>query len=175
MEFVPFFTARLHAPQAPAFPAGDGNAETSANLDQDLRDVVRTVGADRPYVMYEMEYASLPVYREFRLHYGSYFTMLITARDYEGIERAISDIRRSGAVVVARKQDLSGLARARRSSGVVRLLDVLSGAHTAGSDLNELLLRSRTKLTQPFVAFVETEYVPLYDRHGFVAYGPRRN
>lgn len=173
MEFVPFFTARRHLAR-PA--AATGNAPvSSADLDRDLRDVVRTVGTDRPYLMYEMEYASLPVFRDFKLRYATYFTMLITARDHAGIERAIGEIRRKGAVVVARKQDLSGLERPRRSAGVWKWLDVLSGAHTAGSDLNEALLKSRTRLTQPFLAFVQTEYVPLYDRHGLVAYGPRRN
>lgn len=174
MEFVPFFTARRHADQPPV-PSIDGVPESSTALEKDLRDVVRAIGTDHPYVMYELEYASLPVFRDFGLHYATYFTMLITARDHDGIERAISEIRREGAVIVARKQDLSGLERVRRSSGVWRWLDVLSGAHTAGSDLNEVLLRSRTRLTRPFLAFVQTEYVPLYDRHGLVAYGPRRN
>lgn len=175
MEFVPFFTARLRAPQPLATAVDSTAPESSTELDKSLRDLVRTVGTDRPYVMYEMEYASLPVFRDFGLRYATYFTMLINARDDNGIERAISEIRRKGAVVVARKQDLAGLERAHRSTGIWRLLDVLSGAHTAGSDLNELLLRSRTRLTRSFLAFVETEYVPLYDRHGLVAYGPGRN
>jgi hypothetical protein len=173
MEFVPFFAARLGAQKVSAATAEDVPPVSSSDLEQDLREVVRTIGADRPYVMYEMEYVSLPVFRDFGLRYGSYYTMLITARDYQGIDRAIADIRRSGAVVVARKQDLASLGRTHRSSGVLRLFDRLSGAHTAGSDLNELLLKSRSRLTKPFVEFVANEYVPLYERHGLVAYGPR--
>jgi hypothetical protein len=176
MEFVPFFTQRLHQSQAQALSTDSGGpAEPARNLDADLHELVSTVGADRPYVMYEMEYSSLPVYRDFKLRYPSYFTMLITARDDDGIQRVIRDVRDKQAIVVARKQDMAGLERTHRSTGIWHVLDVLSGAHTAGSDLNELLLKSRTRLTQPFLIFVETEYAPLYDRGGLVAYGPRRN
>jgi hypothetical protein len=172
MEFAPFVARRLNV--LPGVNASDGldPAGQVSTLDQALRDVVQTVGIGHPYVMYEMEYASLPVYRDFGLRYGTYFTMLITARDEQGMRRAIDEVRASRAIVVVRKQDLDGLERPRQSSGFTRLFDTLSGAHTAGSDLNALLLRSRTRLTAPFLKFVQTEYRPLYDRDGLVAFGP---
>jgi len=145
----------------------------SQTLEQNLRDVVRAVGTTQPYLMYEMEYSSLPVYRDFGLRYATYYTMLINARDMEGVNRVIDDVRGNRAIVVARAQDLHGLEPQRRSTGVLRLLDVLSGAHTAGSDLNAVLMKSRSRLTDPFLAFVRAEYVPVYDRNGLMAFAPR--
>jgi hypothetical protein len=171
MEFAPFVAQRLQAETQASSEHADG-VSPRENLEQNLRDVVRTVGSDRPYMMYEMEYSSLPVYRDFHLRYAGYYTMLINARDPAGIEDVIDDVRRKGAVVVIRKDDLSGPKRIRASSGLVYWLDLLSGAHTAGSDLNELLLQSRARLTAPFLKFVQTEYAPIYDHNGLVAYGP---
>jgi hypothetical protein len=172
MEFVPFFAHRLHLGVASG-PSVAGVAPSSEELEQNLRDVVRTVGTGHPYVMYEMEYSSLPVYRDFRLRYATYYTMLITARDRAGMQDVIDQIRAKRAVVVAREQDVGGLEPPRRSTGLTRVLDVLSGAHTAGSDLNAVLMKSRARLTAPFLEFVRTEYVQVYGRNGLVAYGPR--
>ena len=172
MEFVPFFAHRLHV-GAVAAPDSTEAAESSENLEQNLRAVVRTVGPQHPYLMYEMEYSSLPVYRDFGLRYATYYTMLITARDSAGVSEVVEDIKRKRAVVVARKRDLRGLQPPRRSTGLVRLLDLLSGAHTAGSDLNAVLMKSRSRLTEPFLEFIRTEYVPVYDHNGLIAFGPR--
>lgn len=174
-EFLPFFAKRLQLSVASAAAPADAvqPATVAAPLEQQLRDVVRTLGSEHPYLMYEMEYNSLPVYRDMRLRYAIYSTMLITARDHAGIRRAIDEIRDRRAIVVVRKQDLGGLDRPRRSTGVWRVLDTLSGAHTGGSELNAILLKSKTRLNEPFLEFVQTEYRPLYDQGGLVAYGPR--
>jgi hypothetical protein len=172
MEFVPFFTHRMNA-SAAASNSPSAAGVSSQTLEQNLRDVVRSVGTTQPYLMYEMEYSSLPVYRDFGLRYPTYYTMLINARDMEGVNRVIDDVRGNRAIVVARAQDLHGLQPPRRSTGVLRLLDVLSGAHTAGSDLNAVLMKSRSRLTDPFLAFVRAEYVPVYDRNGLMAFAPR--
>jgi hypothetical protein len=173
MEFVPFFTERLPSAgsRSPQESGEDSSPRTS--LEQDLRNVVRVVGTDHPYVMYEMEYSSLPVYRDFKLRYATYYTMLITARDQAGIEQVIDEVRSRQAVVVVRKENLSSLQPHRRSMGVLRWFDSLSGAHTAGSTLNEVLLKSRTRLMAPFLKFVQTEYKPIYHHNGLIAFGPR--
>lgn len=171
-EFLPFVLVRFRQAAAVS-PSGSAPAESSADLERGLRDLVRAVGSDRPYLMHDLEYASLPVYREFRLRYATYFTMLINARDAAGIERSITDVRRRGAVVVLRKQRPDGPARDARVSGATRLLDLVSGAHTQNSDLNVILEKSRSRLIRPFLDFVQREYVVLYDHNGLVAYGPR--
>lgn len=173
-EFLPFFAQRLGLSVAGAAGPSDSppSAAGTMSLDEQLRDAVRTLGTERPYLMYEMEYYSLPVYRDMGLRYAIYNTMLITARDHVGIRRAIDEIRARHAIVIVRKQNLAGLESPRRSTGVWRLLDTLSGAHTNGSDLNAILLKSKTHLNEPFLEFVQTEYRPLYDQGGLVAYGP---
>ena len=101
-----------------------------------------------------------------------YSTMLITARDEEGIRRAIDEIRAERAIVVVRRQDLQGLEQPHRSGGVRRALDLATGAHTQGSALNAALLRSKTRLMAPFLDFVQHEYRLLYERAGLMAFGP---
>jgi hypothetical protein len=46
----------------------------------------------------------------------------------------------------------------------------LSGAHTGGSGLAAILLQSKSRLMAPFLDFVKTECVPLYDQHGLMAF-----
>jgi hypothetical protein len=172
MEFVPFFTHRLNA----GTEALEGTSVADApsrTLEQNLRDVVEAVGTTHPYLMYEMEYSSLPVYRDFGLRYATYYTMLINARDTAGVNTVIDDVRHHQAIVVARARDLHGLEPPPRSRAVVRLLDLLSGAHTAGSDLNAVLMKSRSRLTDPFLAFIRREYIPVYERNGLMAFAPR--
>jgi hypothetical protein len=170
-EFLPFVAARLQAtPSTNA--AGTVEPASGENLETALRDVVRTLGRERPYVMYEMEYNSLPVYRDFGLRYPMYWTMLITARDHEGIRRAIHEVRDRNAIVVVRKNDLRGLSRPRESGRVSRLLDLATGAHTGGSGLNEVLLKSRSELTRPFLQFLERGCIRLYEDRGLVAFAP---
>lgn len=172
-EFLPFFAARLQA--APAVRASDGvESESGEDFEAALRGAVATLGRDRPYVMYEMEYYSLPVYREFALRYPTYATMLHNARDHAGIHRAIDEVRSQNAVVIVRTQDLRGPVRPRESRGAWRVLDLITGAHTSGSDLNAVLLRSRNELTRPFLEFLERDCVRVYEGHGLVAFAPRQ-
>lgn len=173
MEFVPFFTERLDAASLAAAGSSGDAATPGAALEQDLRGAVRTLGTDRPYVMYEMEYSSLPVYRDFGLKYATYFTMLNTSRDEAGIARVIDEIRSRHAMIIARKQDLSGVVQPRHSAGLLRVLDTLSGAHTAGSELAGVLLKSKTRLMAPFLEFLRDECVPVFDHNGLVAFRAR--
>jgi hypothetical protein len=58
---------------------------------------------------------------------------------------------------------------------VWRILDLATGAHTAGSDLNAVLLESRSELTRPFLEFLERDCIRLYDNRGLVAFAPRQS
>jgi hypothetical protein len=172
-EFLPFLTARLQA--APAVPVSDNVRPASGkDLEAALRAAVVTLGPGRPYVMYEMEYYSLPVYREFGLRYPTYATMLHNARDHAGIARAIDEVRTQNAIVIVRKQDLRGPVRPRESGGALRVLDLVTGAHTSGSDLNAVLLGSRNELTRPFLEFLERDCVRVYESDGLVAFAPKQ-
>ena len=59
------------------------------------------------------------------------------------------------------------------SAGFWGMLDSLAGAHTRGSKLAVSAFRSKQRLEAPFLAFLQTEYVPKYERGGLVAFGPR--
>jgi hypothetical protein len=169
-EFLPFL-ARL-APATATESGENAGPSPGETLEQGLAQVVRTLGADRQYLMYGMAYNSLVVHREFRLGYPAYFTMLLNARDAQGIRRAIDDVRAHGAIVVFRKQDLGEFRLPSRSAGVWRVLDLLSGAHTRGSHLAGVLIGGRRQLTAPFIEFVQTEYVQVYDQGQLIAFGP---
>ncbi len=171
-EFLPF-VARRFAPASHAEASTDLIVPSGSTLEQDLRKVVEALGSDRSYLMYDMSYNSLPVYRELDLGYPTYFTMLRNARDEQGIRRSIDEVRTQRAIVVVRKQDLRGFESPQRSAEFWRVLDVLSGAHTRNSDLAGVILKSKNRLMAPFLAFVQAEYVPLYDQGLLIAFGPR--
>lgn len=172
-QFLPFLsrfapsTAATRTGQAERSRLGGGNLEVT------LTEVVLRVGADRPYVMYELDYYSFPVYRKLGLRYPMYYTMLINARTDEGIKRVIEEVRATRAIVVARAGDLTGWEQPPRSRGSWRLLDFLSGAHTGSSQLTAILLANKARLLAPFLEFVRNEYHPVYERDGLVALRPK--
>lgn len=169
-QFLPFFMGH----RAVASAAVDGHRPpVPPSIEATLGDVVRAVGTDRPYVMYELDYYSFSVYRRFRLRYPMYYTMLINARTPEGLERVIREVRQSRAIVVARSSDLANEPSLRLSEGVKPWVDLLTGAHTDGSRLTAVLVANRARLEAPFLDFVRREYRPLYQENGIVALGPK--
>ena len=171
-EFLPFVARRL-VPATHADISADLTVPSGATLEQGLREVVSVLGADRSYLMYGMSYNSLPVYRDLGLRYPTYFTMLTNARNEQGIRRAIDEVRDQKTIVIMRKQDLHGFERPLPPGEFWRALNILSGAHTRGSDLAGLLLKSKNRLMAPFLDFVQAEYVPVYDQGLLIAFGPR--
>jgi len=123
--------------------------------------------------MYDMDYNSLPVYRDLQLRYPTYAAQLMTARNHAGIQEAIDQIREKRAIVVAKKQDLGSPTEPARSAGLRRVLDLLSGAQSGGSNLSAVQLKSKRRLMAPFLNFLQSELVPLYEHNGFIAFGPK--
>jgi hypothetical protein len=74
--------------------------------------------------------------------------------------------------VIAKPADLGPFVPAAGSTGVIKVLDLVSGGPSAGSNLAEGLARNQHRLFEPFTEFVRTEYRPLCERDGLVAYGP---
>ena len=97
----------------------------------------------------------------------------MNARNEQGIRRAIDEVRDQKTIVIMRKQDLHGFERPLPPGEFWRALNILSGAHTRGSDLAGLLLKSKNRLMAPFLDFVQAEYVPVYDQGLLIAFGPR--
>jgi hypothetical protein len=150
-----------------------GGARATQPVAQTLFDLVRCGGNDHPYVMLNLEYYSQPVYQREHLRYVSYFPMPITARTPAGMERMIDQVRAARAIVIARPADLGPYVPAQPSTGIVKALDLVTGAPSAGSKLARDLGRNQHRLFEPFTDFVRTEYRPLCERDGLVAYGPR--
>jgi hypothetical protein len=168
-QVAPFFARSGGSRETAAGPAAGAAAST---VEAALVEAVRSVGTDRRYLMYDLDYYSLPVYRKLSLRYPTYYTMLINSRTPEGIARTITEVRAARAIVVIRRGDLQGGAPAARAGGIRRIADTLSGAHTVGSDLAGLLGDSKARLVLPFLEFVRREYRPLWEGHGLIALGP---
>jgi hypothetical protein len=172
-EFLPFIEQRLQAQTPSTSAAATEPVASGADVERNLREIVQVLGRDRPYLMYDMDYNSLPVYRDLHLRYPTYAAQLMTTRNHAGIEEAIDQIREKHAIVVARKQDLDSPAEPARSVGVRRLLDLVSGAQSGGSNLSAVQLKSKRRLMAPLLDFLQFELVPLYEHNGFIAFGPK--
>jgi hypothetical protein len=170
-QFWPLVAGVLRL-QTNAEAAQTGGAVTSRPVEQTLTDLVRCGGTTEPYLMLNLEYYSQPVYQREHLRYVGYYPMLITSRTPAGIEQMISDVRSHRAIVIARPADLGPFVPAAGSTGVIKVLDLVSGGPSAGSNLAEGLARNQHRLFEPFTEFVRTEYRPLCERDGLVAYGP---
>jgi hypothetical protein len=149
-----------------------GGAVSSRTVEQTLTDLVRCGGTKQPYLMLNLDYFSQPVYQGEHLRYVGYYPMLITSRTPAGINQMIDEVRAHRAIVIAKPADLGPFVPTAGSTGVIKMLDLVSGAHSAGSNLAEDLGRNQHRLFEPFTAFVRTEYRPLCERDGLVAYGP---
>jgi hypothetical protein len=172
-EFAPFLVQRLAGSADIEDAAAETVSRPAMTTEEDLRDIVRALGSGYPYLMYDLEYYSLPVYREFGLRYPTYFTMLMNARDEQGVRRFIDEVRDQEAFVIIARSTLGTAKPLVTSSGLRRVIDTLSGAHTRGSELAVSGFMSKQRLVVPFLAFLKSEYVPIYERGGLVAFGPR--
>jgi hypothetical protein len=150
-----------------------GSSRSTQPIEQTLVDLVRCAGNSWPYVMFNLEYYSQPIYQGEQLRYVSYYPMPITTRTPAGMERMIDEVRAARAIVVARPADLGPYVPAPPSTGIVKALDLVSGGPSAGSKLAGELARNQHRLFEPFTDFVRTEYRPLCERDGLVAYGPQ--
>ncbi len=151
----------------------EAGAPRGQRVEMALMDAVRSARVDRPWVMYDLDYYSLPVYRRFHLRYPTYYTMLINARTLEGVDRAIRETRATRALVLIGRDNLVPGPGPSSAPGVPWLLDSLSGAHTAGSQLTELLTRNKARLSGPYREFLQAEYEPVWERDGLVVLAPK--
>ena len=160
--------ASAAAPQAAGMPVA-----AVRPIELTLRDLVRCGGTTHPYLMLNLDYYSQPVYQSENIRYVGYYPMLITSRTPAGIERMIGDVREHRAIVIARPEDLGAFVPPAASTGVIKVIDLIVGAPSNGSKLTELLVRNQHRLFEPFTEFVRTQYQPVCERDGLVAYGPR--
>jgi hypothetical protein len=170
-EFAPFVAQRLGGSAGTGDDTAEVTPQPAMTTEEALRDIVQALGSGHPYLMYDLEYYSLPVYREFGLRYPTYFTMMVNAREPRGVRRFIEEVRDRNAIVVVPRSSLGTAEPAVTSAGFWGMLDSLSGAHARGSKLAVSAFRSKQRLEAPFLVFLESEFVPMYERGGLVAFG----
>ena len=170
-QLWPFVAGVLRLRPMTVAPA-DGAVAGVRPIEESLTELVHCAGTGRPVLMLNLDYYSQPIYQRQHLRYVGYYPMLITARTPAGIERMIDEVRAAAAVVIARRADLDPFVAPPRSSGVLEVLDLISGGPNEGSRLGAVLLKNQHRLFEPFLEFVRREYRPICDRDGLVAYGP---
>ena len=175
-QLWPFVAGVLKLRTSAAGPqAGGSPAAAVRPVEQTLTDLVRCGGTTHPYLMLNLDYYSQPVYQNENIRYVGYYPMLITARTPAGIERMIGEVRDHRAIVIARPEDLGAFVPPAASTGILKVVDLIVGAPSAGSALTELLVRNQHRLFEPFTEFVRTQYRPVCRRDGLVAYGPKES
>jgi len=153
-----------------------GIAGREQPLQQTLFKIVERVGKEKPYLMFQLDYYSFPVYRKLRLRYPTYFTMITSsARTHDDIRRIISQLRASQAVILARRGDLLPKASVSEKATGLTVIDWLSGAHTPDSRLYALMQKSEDRLYQPLKDFILASYDVQFELDGIVALVPKHD
>lgn len=172
---VTVFTPFVSTYWAKADVSTDRGAGTASgeSLQKALVTLVERIGTDKPYLMFQLDYYSFPVYRKLGLRYPTYFTFLTNARTFDDVDLVIAQLQQTRAVVLARRSDLMPATVEPHRSGLRGWLDRLSGVHTAGSELAEMMRASEERLLEPLRRFLADSYTVGPEEDGIVALLPR--
>lgn len=168
-QFLPF-VARV----APA--SGDRvvlDTPRATSVQASLQEIVERLGTDRPYLMYDLGYYSLPVYESFHLRYPAYATDIWATANADDLARALGEIRASGAYVVMWRTEYDGTATIPTADPRWNAVATVTGAHLPNSDLALLEARSRARLQAPFFDLVRSSYRVVYETAGLVGLAPK--
>jgi hypothetical protein len=167
------FVSRVLA-EAPRETTAGGGPRSSAGVQATLVDLVHAVGEDRPYLMFQLDYYSYPVYRMLGLRYPTYFTFLSNARTEEDLCLVFRQIEATKPVVLVRRGDLiPETVPAAGHRGLRGLWDFLSGAHPAGSSLALLMQRSEERINGPLRQYLVSFYEIRAQRNDILALVPK--
>jgi hypothetical protein len=131
---------------------------TSASKEEIQRSLSRAVeyfGPDRPYYMHKLEYYRLPIYLRYQLKPVLYHPSLTSAFTRKDIEDVIADLRRSHAIVLARRSDLQGHAVAHLHP---RWWHYVTSSPLPGSTVFNLTVEFQGRLEAPLVSFLNSSY-----------------
>lgn len=173
LPFIERYAAERETHHAQQQPVVRPEVITGASVEKTLASLVTRIGSDRPYLMFQLDYYSYPVYRKLGLRYPTYFTFLTNARTFNDVDLVIAQLEQSRAVVLARRSDLVPAMVESHRSGLQHWLDRLSGAHTAGSELAEMMRASEERLLEPLRRFLADSYSVGPEEDGIVALLPR--
>jgi len=141
-------------------------------IEEQIMGAVQEAGVDHPYVMYGLDYYSLPVYRRLGLRYAGYDTIFNSARTPALVDLQIDRVRRSKAYVVMTTADYENRPGVPRVDPLLDAYSVVTGAALPGSEVQRLNYESLRELQNQFFDFVRREYRPVVKRDAVVVLRP---
>lgn len=170
-----FLPSRLVASTSSRSPVSAELGGGGAAVVDAMSKLVREGGSERPYLMYALDYYSLPLYRQFQLRYPTYESHLAaTAITPAAVRRAVEEIRAARALVLVRRADFEGAAEPPVASDAPsRTLALLTGAQLPGSELRRTNAISVARIHRPLFEFLRSEYATVDERDGILLLSPR--
>lgn len=163
-----FFPSAFRTTSA-TVPQTSSSVAAGKPLELALERLAMRLGADRPYLMFDVEYNSLPVFRRLGIRYAAYATDFSTITSFEALERLLGDLRSSDAVILMPKQRL---LEAPPEPEIDPWLDAaagVTGAQVPGSRLRALLIRNSWRVQDGFLDAVRAEWIVVDEQDGIVA------
>jgi hypothetical protein len=160
----------IRPPQTGPFPVP--TTALQGDVTNSLREIVKYGGTSSPYLMYGLEYYSLPIYRESQLRYASYYTFSVDLISTDHVARLIDDVRRRRALVVVAADRLRHTAIPVPSNELWNMAALLTDTQLGGAEMNALHARSSARVEAPLIAFIRDEYHEIHSVNGLVLLAP---
>jgi hypothetical protein len=155
MLFVPSLLQRRAAAVDVVSGELPAPSSTKAAVQASLARAVERFGTEQPYYMHKLEYYRLPIYLHYRLKPVLYHPSLTSAFTRQDIEDVIADLRRSRAVVLARRADIDNATPPMQAP---RWWNYITSSPLPGSTVFNLTLVFQSRLEAPLVRFLNDAY-----------------
>lgn len=171
---LPF--VRGGTPQStPASASVDGTtARRSASAEASLAAIAERVGRDRRYLMYRLDYYSVPVHGRLGLRYASYHTDLNSVTTAEIVDHLIGELKERDAVVIIENSELATGKRAFQRDAIANTLAWITSAPMPGSDLQSVIIDNDSRIQASLLRFLREDSRRLIELDGFIALEPKR-
>lgn len=169
---LPFF--RSGATAAVPAAASSISVRKSSSVQATLTDIAQRVGTDRYYLMYALDYYSVPVHHRLGLRYASYDTDLNSVTTTDIVERLIGELKDRNAVVIIDRTELDTGKRAFQADALGNAIAWVTSAPMPGSDLQSVIFENDSRIQASLLRFLREGCRPLLELDGFVALEPIR-
>lgn len=158
---------------APRLAATSEPVPAAIGIPDALAGLARSAGTERPYLMFGMEYYSLPVYRDLRLRYATYFTFSEEATTPDAVARLVDDLRRTRPFVLIMEDRYYAARLPARYGGAWDALALLTGNQLPGSDMKAVLAYSEERMDRPILEYLRSDYRIVRASGGILLLEPR--
>ena len=162
MLFMPSLVHRAigSTGSAASGPAATKGSASKEAIQESLANAVEYFGPDRVYYMHHLEYYRLPIYLHYRLRPFLYHPSLTSVFTRQDIEDVTVDLRKSRAVVLARRSDLDVPS--------VQPLPTswwyfVTSSPLPGSTVFNLTVQFQARLEEPLRQFLTTAYTRQFE------------